>query len=138
MDDLIVIILTLIIAGAGAIGQMKKKKRLKPEGEENQQKTTGDFWDFIDDLGGESQPANFTPPETETDAEPEGTPEFVKEQPKYVFKAEEERQSTFFKNDTVKDEIKEQLKKEKQEKISESFSLRKAVIYSEILNRKYT
>lgn len=138
MDDLIVIILTLIIAAAGVIGQVKKKKQPQPEGDENQQKTTGDFWDFLDDLGGENQPNNITQAETEINVEPEKIQEVVKKKPEYTFIAEKEGRNSLVKQTAIKDEIKDLMDEEEEEKISDTFSLRKAVIYSEILNRKYT
>ena len=45
MDDLIVIILTLIFAGIGAYGQINKKKKLAVEPEKS--KTQDDFWDLF-------------------------------------------------------------------------------------------
>lgn len=138
MDDLIVIILTLIIAVVGVIGQIKKKKQPQPESEENQQKTTDDFWDFLDDLGSENPQNNIAPVETEAEIEPESIQEKVIEQPKYTFRARNKGQNSIFDKDYIKDEIKDQANEKEEEKISDTFSLRKAVIYSEILNRKYT
>ncbi|HSH20084.1 MAG TPA: hypothetical protein VLA03_06510, partial [Draconibacterium sp.] len=45
MDDLVVIILTLLIAGAGIIGQLRKKKQITETGEV--QKNKSDIWDLL-------------------------------------------------------------------------------------------
>ena len=45
MDDLVVIILTLLVAGAGIIGQLKKKKQIS-EGT-GETKKVGDIWDLL-------------------------------------------------------------------------------------------
>jgi hypothetical protein len=45
MDDLIVIILTLLIAGAGVIGQIKKKKQIPVAAEEP--KNPENIWDLF-------------------------------------------------------------------------------------------
>jgi hypothetical protein len=125
MDDLVVIILTLLIAGAGALGQLKKKKQL-PEvsGEQN---NTGDIWDLLREeiLPQEPNVENYinTPQE---EFEP-----YENEQG-YDFNAKNEG-GKILSND-LKTEPEPEIKKEK---IKEGFSLRKAVIYSEILNTKY-
>ena len=127
MDDLIVIIITLIIVVVGALGQIKKKKPL-PQNPEQQNKPTG-FWDLLkeeaDYPGQQQEYTSNEEPATETD--------FHEEIPDYQFTVNNEAKSVFAsdKNKSKKEEIKEIKTKEK-------FSLRKAVIYSEILNRKYT
>ena len=129
MDDLIVIILTLIIAGAGVIGQLRKKKQQSelPEG----QKNSGDIWDLLND--GIFPEEDKNEPEsvpTEYVEEPESVP-YVNEQ-KYNFEPENEGGGSINKTPIRKsDEVKQEIK------TKEKFSLRKAVIYSEILNRKY-
>lgn len=135
MDDLIVIILTLIIVVAGAIGQIKKKKLPQPEPEGEQQNSSDNPWDILEDFETRSQKpiTNIPVPK------PEVTAEKPKEQYKYTFNAENEGQSPVEKKpSSIKDEIIQNTGKKEKEKISETFSLRKAVIYNEILNRKYT
>jgi hypothetical protein len=126
MDDLIVIILTLIIAGAGAIGQMKKKKQAPSV--PGKQKTPENIWDLFKEEV--FPPTPQTEPEYFMDEEPESIP-YENEQG-YKFEAKNEG-GVIINNEvktqpTIKDSIKES---------KDGFSLRKAVIYSEILNRKY-
>lgn len=121
MDDLIVVILTLLVAVAGAVGQIKKKKAesatpASPENGEN-------FWDILENES-EFQPENNFQEEETIESKP----------PVFTFpKTAEKNQSTIQKekNTGVELPLKEAIKKEK-------ISLRKAVIYSEILRNKYT
>lgn len=127
MDDLVVIILTLLIAGAGAIGQLKKKKQTTtiPVG---QAKQPDNIWDLFKE---EVFPQIPQPdPEYYLDEEPESIP-YENEQD-YKFEAKNE--GGILINNEIKPEpiINDVIKDKK-----EVFSLRKAVIYSEILNRKY-
>ena len=127
MDDLIVIIITLIIVVVGALGQIKKKKPL-PQNPEQQNKPTG-FWDLLKEEAGYPEQQ----PEYTSNEEPATETVFHEEIPDYKFTVNNEAKSIFAsdKNKTKTEEIRETKTKEK-------FSLRKAVIYSEILNRKYT
>lgn len=126
MDDLVVIILTLIIAGAGVLGQMKKKKQATSV--PGEQKNPENIWDLFKQEAFPQMPQ--TEPEYYMDEEPESIP-YINEQG-YKFEAKNEGGVVINKEVkpeiTVKDSIKEK---------EEVFSLRKAVIYSEILNRKY-
>lgn len=137
MDDLIVIILTLIIAGAGAIGQLKKKKQLPVDTEEP--KNPENIWDLFREET--LLPELKTEPEY-TEIEQDESVLYKYEQPEsipydneqgYKFEANNEGGTLISKelksNSIAIKEI--SIKKEK-------FPLRKAVIYSEILNRKYT
>jgi hypothetical protein len=125
MDDLIVIILTLIILVVGIIGQSKKKKQTTPVTENR--KSPGNIWELIQQ---EMEPQyNIPEPEFVEEKEVEEIVEPVKQVP-YQFTAKNEGVSEIKKGAHVENTIKEQIKKEK-------FSLKKAVIYSEILNRKY-
>ncbi len=129
MDDLIVIILTLIIFVVGALGQINKKKsKQQPAGQHNK---SGGFWDLLDEemeLNEEPAPISrkmdTVQPERDVTLQPSA--------PDLRFTDEGER---VFRNRPVrvKEKTEEQVIKEVEE-----FSLRKAVIYSEILNRKYT
>jgi hypothetical protein len=127
MDDLIVIILTLLIAGAGAIGQIKKKKQI-PVGTE-EPKNPENIWDLFREET--LLPELKTEPEY-IEAEQQESEPYENEQG-YNFTAKNEG-GTF-----IKKEVKIQpVVKRTTQKNREKFSLRKAVIYSEILNRKYT
>ena len=127
MDDLIVVILTLLIAGAGAIGQLKKKKEIPaaPEVQSNPE----DIWDlfkqevFAPEV--EKQPEYFI--EDTEESEP-----YVNEQG-YNFEAEKEGGTLITNQINIQPAVNKTITKKK-----EKFPLRKAVIYSEILNRKYT
>jgi len=137
MDDLIVIILTLIIAGAGAIGQLKKKKQLPVDTEEP--KNPENIWDLFREET--LLPELKTEPEY-TEIEQSDYEHYKYDQPEsipyeneqgYNFKAYNEG-GTLLK----KEFISKPLTIQKISKKKEKFPLRKAVIYSEILNRKYT
>ena len=127
MDDLIVIILTLLIAGAGAIGQIKKKKQIPVAGEE--QKTPENIWDLF-------REETLLP-------EPKTEPEYFEMEQQESEPYENEQGYNFAANDEGGTLIKKGIEiqpvaKEIVQKRREKFPLRKAVIYSEILNRKYT
>lgn len=132
MDDLIVIILTLIIVVVGAIGQIKKKRPelLQEPGKDNNNNeagNTGGFWDFLE---GEQQFVT-----QQTDVYPEEEPKIEPIQPKkeeYKFVPSNEG-----KTDSAKPFFNFEEEDEKKKKPREKFSLRKAIIYSEIINRKY-
>jgi hypothetical protein len=127
MDDLIVIILTLLIAGAGAIGQIKKKKQIPVAGEEP--KNPENIWDLFRE--------ETLLPELKTQ------PEYFETDQQESEPYENEQGYNFTANNEggilIKNEVKMQpVVKETAVKRKEKFPLRKAVIYSEILNRKYT
>ena len=126
MDDLVVIILTLVIAGAGVIGQMKKKKQATSV--PGEQKKPENIWDLFKE--GAFQQAPQFEPQHYIDEEPESIP-YENEQG-YKFEAKNEGGLILNHRVKAKPIIKEAIKEKKEE-----FSLRKAVIYSEILNRKY-
>ncbi len=126
MEDLVVIILTLLIAGAGAIGQMKKKKQATaiPGGQKNPE----NIWELFKQDAFPQTPQ--TEPEYYVDEQPESEP-YENEQ---GYKFEPKNEGGIIINNEVKPQptIKDSIPEKK-----EVFSLRKAVIYSEILNRKY-
>ena len=121
MDDLIVIILTLIIIIAGIIGQAKKKpaENVLRE-EENKPAGEDDLWV----LPGENANTRTNFRDIK-----------IEEQPykKTTTEQEQDTASVFNKDLTVKNK----LEKLSGPGIKDNFSLRKAVIYNEILNRKY-
>lgn len=126
MDDLVVIILTLLIAGAGVFGQLKKKKQLPAVSEE--QKDPENIWDLFREEVFPQQPK----PEPEyLNVEQEEYEPYENEQG-YEFEAKNEGGMLI--NNELSAEISA---KDIRKKKLEGFSLRDAVIYSEILNRKY-
>ncbi len=126
MDDLIVIILTLAVAGIGILGQYKKKKQAAAG--TNQPKQPESFWDLIKN-------------EANLPAQEEVSEYYEEEDPEPVISTETPYQkiNTTLKQSARKDKFeKKSIRKKTTSKSMEGFSLRKAVIYSEILNRKYT
>jgi hypothetical protein len=130
MDDLIVIILTLIVAGVGVLGQLKKKKQAQT-GSESNKKATNSFWDLIQgetDFNQQGVKSDFE--ETDFDNQQE---EVLVKKPVYGFDRKKDKELE------IERDIKETTRKSKiKSGVMNDFSLRKAVIYSEILNRKYT
>lgn len=120
MDDIIVLILTLIFIVAGVFGQMRKKP--VPQQNENPDESSEDnLWDL---LRGKENTVESTPYHKPAKAETERR--------KYV-KLESKAKENFFSQRKIApiEEIVITRKKKKK------FNLKKAVIYSEILNRKY-
>jgi hypothetical protein len=126
-------LLTLLIGAAGAIGQLKKKK--EGQGKPDQPKTGGDLWDlFNEEIFPEQPKAKTEPGMVPEEYEDEYVEEYepYENEQKYEFKPVNEggkiiENKTTPKTPVIKNEI----------RAKEKFSLRKAVIYSEILNRKY-
>ena len=135
MDDLIVIILTLIIAGAGALGQLKKKKRTQTNSGANKN-TPNTFWDLIQgesNVTQEEEVAEFEESDFESETGFDAQDEVKKRNPVYSSNGNKEGASEIA-NDFVEKTKKSKIKSG----AIKDFSLRKAVIYNEILNRKYT
>ena len=126
MDDLIVIILTLIFAGIGAYGQLNKKKKLAVEPEKVN--TGDDIWELFNQNPFFENQAKKIPQPTEVFVEEPGPA--INEQG-YTFKADDEGGSVI-----VADK-QEQKRIVRKSGLKEKFSLKQAVIYNEILNRKY-
>ena len=128
MDDLLVVILTLIIAGAGALGQLKKKKQA-PGGVAGNLNAPEDIWNLFKD---EPVSSHFA-------EDPYGTKEvFVKEPGPAV----NEQNYTFNPKNEGGKAIETAVAKpavipQKKSVFKGNFSLRDAVIYNEILTRKY-
>ncbi|MCF6356755.1 MAG: hypothetical protein L3J54_03020 [Draconibacterium sp.] len=120
MDDLLVVILTLAVAGIGILGQFKKKKQAAAG--TNQPKQPESFWDLI-------QGGTEFPIEEEENAEPVISPKTSYN--KINFSSEKQ---SINKNNTTKTSVRKKIRSE----TMKGFSLRKAVVYSEIINRKYT
>jgi len=126
MDDLVVIILTLIVVGVGAFGQLKKKKQaaanpMPPEQSEN-------FWDLIE--GKSESPIQGKSPDFIDIEKPK--PKMETEVSLSQLKTKHGKKTRGRKDYSVKN-----TKVKIRQKTMEGFSLRKAVVYSEILNRKY-
>ncbi len=132
MDDILVIILTLIVALVGFFG--KKKQKENQASQSQQAKQPHDLWNVL--MFDEDVPAPVEEQEDHVAVETaeEKVAAAPEKQPVYRFDAQEEGASD------IQDELKRTaLKKRKKVKVcGEEFSLRKAVIYNEILNRKYT
>ena len=127
MDDLVVIVLTLLVAAIGIISQTKKRqaanKQTQPE------KSPQNFWDMLESQM-EPEKRSYEP---ELEFEKEDEPvDVVPKIPQYKFETENEGKSD------LKEKITPDLLADKPHKTTrEKFPLKKAVIYSEILNRKF-
>ena len=141
MDDLIVIILTLIFAVAGIFGQMKKKQAQNQAGDqpdtqpENFNKESDNFWDFLEPESNQNFTEQAPVPEPPKQKQPVQTvaEEPVQKKPEYQFKAENEGVSIYDNDLTSDTNTVTNVRKKRKDR----FPLKKAVIYSEILNRKY-
>jgi hypothetical protein len=125
MDDLIVIILTLVIAGVGALAQLKKKRN--QQSNSGQSEKSADFWDLLEDnTEPASQDVGYV-----NDEEMQMESVVTEEVSSNKLRTKNNDQS--FRSKKVVKEM-----RKPRSKLNGEFSLRKAVIYSEILNRKYT
>ena len=132
MEDYLVIIITLIIAVVGALKGRKKKKAppvAAPEG----QNQNPDFWDMIMDNQGKNE-EELVVDSAESEYQSANEPVVSsKQKGSDIFTPVNEGASD------IKEEVKKVVKTKKRVLIEgEDFSLRKAVIYSEIMNRKYS
>ncbi|WP_163325027.1 hypothetical protein [Draconibacterium mangrovi] len=128
MDDIVVIILTLIVAVFGILNKTRKKNATPGEAAPS----TGsaqDFWEMLmddnKDVPGQSQPQVVYEEVEETEPVQEVRPAFQ-------YSAEVRKSAPLKRKE-------EETKKSKKKSLilGESFSLKKAVIYSEIINRRY-
>ena len=119
MDDIVVLILTLIFIIAGIFGQMKKRREVPVEKNENQPEEDN-FWEVSDEILEEPR-KNY---ELQKEARKIRSEETNREKKSYI------RQIEGFEYDLTKEKKISTGKKKK-------FPLKKAVIYSEILHRKY-
>ena len=135
MEDLIVIILTLIIGAIGALGHIKKKRAADQELNKLPRNPNDPMEEHHEyDHAFEPHQWEDEAQEEEIILEEETLHEAEGIKHPYHFKAEDEGGSVFQDDLTGSKELK---LKEKIRKRTVGFSLRKAVIYSEILNRKY-
>ena len=128
MDDLIAVILTIVLAGAGALGQLKKKKQ-GSQSTTDGLNTPDEFWDLFK---ADKIMNNLS-------EDPYGDKEvFVKEpgpavnEQNYSFNAKNEGGKLI---ETVIPKI--AVAEKKQPILQGKKQFRQAIIYSEILNRKY-
>lgn len=127
MDDIVVIILTLIVAVFGILNKSRKKNGTSAEKASSGQKAS-DFWDLLTD---DNEDLPYEPePEMQTQGEMQ---EPLKEaRPKF------QPSSEAINPKPIQKDMKRGEKIRKRKLImGEEFSLKKAVIYSEIINRKY-
>lgn len=134
MDDLVIIILTLLVAGIGIIGQAKKRKTADQQPQAG--KAPQNFWDMLES---QIQPEQQYVEENDFIDDDAGDFEseidivdVVPPAQTYTFNAKNEGKSRI-KENTISEILEKETKKTKKEK----FPLRKAVIYSEILKNKY-
>ncbi|WP_321997188.1 hypothetical protein [Draconibacterium orientale] len=128
MDDIVVIILTLIVALFGILNKTRKKNAAPGESASGAG-SAQDFWEMLMD-DNKDMPGQPQPQVIQEEVEEEEPAQEVR--PAFQYSAEG-RKSTPLKR-------KEQpAKKTKKQSLllGEKFSLKKAVIYSEIINRKY-
>jgi hypothetical protein len=126
MDDIIVLILTLIFIVAGIFGQMKKRQLPSPEPLPEEEQEKENFWDMLDEELEEEQPRpQFKKTEYMGD-------DYASQVTASKFQWDKEGRN--FSHDLTKsDPIKHEFPAPKKKR----FPLKKAVIYSEILNRKH-
>lgn len=127
MDDLVVIILTLVIAGFGLLGQIRKQKQ--NQSNPTPDNSPGNFWDML--KNGMEPPTQEVETESYDDLPEEDTME-ARQTPVYEFKTQRKGRSLLEER-----KISENMEKSSQPKFKKGFSLRDAVIYNEILDRKY-
>ncbi len=127
MDDIIVIILTLIFIVASIFGQMKKRQAANQPQPESQPKED-DFWELLKEGWDETGK-----PEVKAQSAGEKLSEVPVQQKEYKFKAENEGERLIQKSSVKNVRNFDRQKETKKSK----FPLKEAVIYSEILNRKY-
>lgn len=136
MDDYVVIILTLIIGIIGFLGKAKKRKPVQPVSENSTPPES--FWDLIQ--------GNQNQQKENMNAEEFEDMTYIEEDESVTTVQNEIADETpyrFNKDNEGISDIPDRLEEEKEKprlksRLREDFSLRKAVIYSEILNRKYS
>lgn len=130
MDDLVIIILTLIFAAAGILGQFKKKKAEEPEGLSNEADSPDNFWEFLEKESDQKEQPKYETAKVEEDiSKPEKQPGMSTGSV-----SSKTGKASFDENDLTREQMQNDLYQTTKRK---KFPLRKAVIYSEILNRKY-
>ena len=134
MDDIVVIILTILVVVIGALSQRKKRQQMeaakKNPGAPTRQPI--DIWEILREQSTAKHPFDEEDePVVENWEKPIDTVPETK--PAYQFNAKNEGQSD------IRESTLEAPKRKHRVLIDgEKFSLKKAIIYSEIMNRKYT
>lgn len=153
MEDYIFIIIALVLSVIGAMNSSKKKRQQAMEhmGEEEGHAPRSVFEElFDDDLFMSRQEPNTVPPPVERPVAPKTKPaserQTMQAPPKMEYKPMEREglarshrldQSPSAAPQLEKLSLDEEAKLSPKKLILKDFSLRKAVLYSEILNRKY-
>ncbi|WP_320110519.1 hypothetical protein [Draconibacterium orientale] len=128
MDDIVVIILTLIVAVFGILNKTRKKNAAPGESASGAG-SAQDFWEMLMD-DNENVPRQPEPPVVHHDVVEEEPVQQAR--PAYQFSTETKKSAP------LKRKMQRAKKTKKQSLLlGEKFSLKKAVIYSEIINRKY-
>ena len=134
MDDIVVIILTLLVVVIWALNQFRKKQKLPLPEETPEKETSGlNFWEELLEVEKDDVPQNFNEPFFEN------TDESGKAEPEPIFSPAEEEGVPAIKKNFFEDMIKDNeigLEK-KRANLPEGFSLRSAIIFSEIIKQKY-
>jgi len=131
MDDIVVIIITILVAVLGIVSQRKKRESAQTPGNLQQPKPF-DFWEMLNEERAAQDPYQHFESEPEIEEEPIDI--VPKEKPVYQFVPSSEGRS-----DITEPILKEPVRKKRKVLVDgEKFSMRKAVIYSEIMNRKYS
>ena len=142
MDDYIFIIIAIVLSAIGAINKNKKKRMAQQNPEQRKPTRQPSFFDqLFDDPAFKDEPEPVLIRQTQEQIE---KPTFQKPIKKEVLKPT--RHSTLMKTEVASRNIKrmapsvdenQQETEDTRESIRNDFSLRKAIIYSEILERKY-
>ncbi|WP_319479546.1 hypothetical protein [uncultured Draconibacterium sp.] len=128
MDDIVVIILTLIVALFGILNK-KRKKNATPGESAPGVGSAPDFWEMLMD-DNKDVPGQPQPQVVQEEVKEEEPVQEVR--PSFQYSTEARKSASLKRKE-------EQAKKSKKKSLilGEKFSLKKAVIYSEIINRKY-
>jgi len=129
MDDLLVIILTIVLMAAGSLGQLIKKK--KPVASPEQERSRPEIWETL--FGDQDFPETSVPGHREITPETEGSVNPDEVVPEYKFENEEGASAILRKDKKMAENELQNY----DEPVMEDFSLKKALVYSEILNPKY-
>ena len=148
-EDFIYILIGVVWIAFSIYKGMQKKKTQKPTTEDNNdyehepEKKKTAFETFMDNILVEEKPEPYKPVEFET--APEQAPEEKQQEENKIFSYDDyyeesnyrEDSSVYEEADTQSTELKHQLKTSRKKSRKPHFNLRKAVVYSEILNRRY-
>lgn len=138
MDDIVIIILTLIFFGVSILGQVKRKKKPDSALPEVGKKEEPQFWETLFEEFGVQQSESV--PQTTAEHQYQADYETIKNYsrksdhtpPKYISKKIESQKLL-----ADKQAENERMKPRKIHPEMKDFSLKKAVIYSEIISPKY-